>query len=234
MDTWREGARAGHTHEPNEVTIQLDGIGRQLSELLPEPNTAPEGDGPVFVDESGRRGKTLRRLGWVLAAICVAYAVTLVVAVLGGSSSAPFLPISGQEEHRKAEDVTTPATPGAGQDASSSPDATPGASPSAPQGGQDAAATTGTGAGTATSGPAGGTTTPAGGATATDPTGPSGRQTTGATTGIGGDPGGGTSTTPPAADSTPPDGEPTESTEDPVTPTAENPEPPVQQQEGAS
>ncbi|MET7342142.1 hypothetical protein [Streptomyces sp. col6] len=98
VETWREGAHAGHTHEPNEVTIQLDGIGRQLSELLPEP-TAPDGsDGPVFVDESGRRGKTLRRLGWVLAAVFVCYAVTLVVAVMGGNSSAPFLPLTGQEQ----------------------------------------------------------------------------------------------------------------------------------------
>ena len=98
VETWREGAHAGHTHEPNEVTIQLDGIGRQLSELLPEP-TAPDGsDGPVFVDESGRRGKTLRRLGWVLAAVFVCYAVTLGVALMGGNSSAPFLPLSGQEQ----------------------------------------------------------------------------------------------------------------------------------------
>ncbi|MGW2595033.1 hypothetical protein ACWCXC_32840 [Streptomyces sp. NPDC001515] len=233
VDTWREGARAGHTHEPNEVTIQLDGIGRQLSELLPEPNTAPESDGPVFVDESGRRGKTLRRLGWVLAAICVAYAVTLVVAVLGGSSSAPFLPISGQEEHRKAEDVTTPASPGAGQDASSPPGTAPGASPSAPRTGQDTAATTGTGD-TATSGPAGGAVTPATGVTAGRSDTPSGRTTTGATTGTGGGPGGGTSTTAPATDHATPAGEPTRSTAGPASPTAENPDPPVQEQEGAS
>lgn len=121
VETWREGARAGHTHEPNEVTIQLDGIGRQLSELLPEP-TAPEGsDGPVFVDESGRRGKTLRRFGWVLAAVCVCYAVTLVVAVLGGNSSAPFLPLSGQEQQQETtapagDDGTAPVSPDPGGD----------------------------------------------------------------------------------------------------------------------
>ncbi|MER6116691.1 hypothetical protein [Streptomyces sp. NPDC001743] len=124
METWREGARSGHTHEPNEVTIQLDGLGRQLSELLPEPGVPEGSDGPVFVDESGRRSKTLRRLGWVLAALFVGYAVTLVIALLGGNSSAPFLPLSGQEGHQKAEEVQTPATPVASPDAQVSPGAT--------------------------------------------------------------------------------------------------------------
>jgi hypothetical protein len=139
VETWREGARAGHTHEPNEVTIQLDGLGRQLSELLPEPG-APEGsDGPVFVDESGRRSKTLRRVGWILAAICVCYAVTLVVAVLGGNSSAPFLPLSGQEGHKKADEVQVPPAPGESAGALASPGATPSSSPSAPVAGGSAA-----------------------------------------------------------------------------------------------
>ncbi|MFD5350159.1 hypothetical protein ACFWJY_42050, partial [Streptomyces anulatus] len=94
MDNWREGQRTGHTHEPNDATIQLDGLGRQLAELPGEPAPPDGSDGPVFVDESGRRSKTYRRLGWVLASACVAYAVTLVLAVLGGNSSAPWLPLS--------------------------------------------------------------------------------------------------------------------------------------------
>ncbi|WP_098026485.1 hypothetical protein, partial [Streptomyces sp. st115] len=105
MDNWREGKRTGHTHEPNDATIQLDGLGRQLAELPGEPAPPDGSDGPVFVDESGRRGKTFRRLGWVLAAVCAAYAVTLVFAVLGGNSSAPWLPLSGPEEKAKAEQV---------------------------------------------------------------------------------------------------------------------------------
>ncbi|MEU2248830.1 hypothetical protein [Streptomyces sp. NPDC019224] len=136
METWREGAHAGHTHEPNEVTIQLDGIGRQLSELLPEP-TAPDGsDGPVFVDESGRRGKTLRRLGWVLAAVFVCYAVTLVVAVLGGNSSAPFLPLSNQEQ----QDPGPVGNDGGSTPAGAATASVPAADPGAPDAGDDSTA----------------------------------------------------------------------------------------------
>ncbi|MEU4179909.1 hypothetical protein [Streptomyces sp. NPDC026589] len=111
MDDWRESRRTWHTHEPDDATIQLDGLGRQLAELPGEPAPPDGADGPVFVDESGRRGKTLRRLGWVLASVCVAYAVTLVLALLGGSSSAPWLPLSetGQKaEAEQAEEAPVP------------------------------------------------------------------------------------------------------------------------------
>ncbi|MEU1124849.1 hypothetical protein ABZ371_15080 [Streptomyces sp. NPDC005899] len=132
MENWREGTRTGHTHEPHEVTIQLDGIGRQLSELPLEPRPADPADGPVFVDESGRRSKTYRRLGWLLAGICAAYAVTLVFAVLGGNSSAPWLPLSGQEQ-KKASDVevrplptvsASSEAPGGAEPSASAPDVT--------------------------------------------------------------------------------------------------------------
>ncbi|MFI2783196.1 hypothetical protein [Streptomyces sp. ALB3] len=109
MENWREGTRTGHTHEPNDVTVQLDGLGRQLSELPVEPGPPDPADGPVFVDESGRRSKTYRRVGWVLAVVCAVYAVTLVVAVLGGNSSAPWLPLSGQDERRAEEIEVRPA-----------------------------------------------------------------------------------------------------------------------------
>jgi hypothetical protein len=120
VENWREGARTGHTHEPNDVTVQLDGLGRQLSELPVQPGPS---DGPVFVDESGRRSKTYRRAGWVLATICAVYAVTLVVSVLGGNSTAPWLPLSGQEEKGSEEIEVRPAP---GDDVvSESPSATP-------------------------------------------------------------------------------------------------------------
>ncbi|MEU0299580.1 hypothetical protein ABZ252_08945 [Streptomyces sp. NPDC006175] len=129
MENWREGTRTGHTHEPNDVTVQLDGLGRQLSELPVEPGPPAPSDGPVFVDESGRRSKTYRRVGWVLAGICAVYAVTLVVAVLGGNSSAPFLPLSRQEEKHAEEVEVRPAPSDA--TVSGSPGATPSASASA-------------------------------------------------------------------------------------------------------
>lgn len=138
VENWREGTRTGHTHEPNDVTVQLDGLGRQLSELPVEPSPPDPSDGPVFVDESGRRSKTYRRVGWVLAAICAVYAVTLVAAVLGGNSSAPWLPLSGQEEKHAEEvevrpapsDATLSESPGATPTASASVSGDPGATPS--------------------------------------------------------------------------------------------------------
>ncbi|QNE77030.1 hypothetical protein F0344_22595 [Streptomyces finlayi] len=129
MENWREGTRTGHTHEPNEVTLQLDGLGRQLSELAIEPGTPDSSDNPVFVDESGRRSKSLRRVGWLLAAICAGYAVTLVVALLGGSSHAPWLPITGQPEKSAEVEVQPAPTEPVGPEASPGP-ATPSATPS--------------------------------------------------------------------------------------------------------
>ncbi|MGW7468835.1 hypothetical protein ACWGJT_30280, partial [Streptomyces xantholiticus] len=72
------------------MTIQLDGLGRKLRDLPIEPIVAPDSaEGPVFVDESGRRSKKFRRIGWVLAAACACYAITLVAAPGGGAPPAP-------------------------------------------------------------------------------------------------------------------------------------------------
>ncbi|MEU9090167.1 hypothetical protein [Streptomyces sp. NPDC048428] len=227
METWREGARTGHTHEPNEVTIQLDGLGRQLSELIPEPS-APEGsDGPVFVDESGRRSKTLRRLGWVLAAICVGYAVTLVVALLGGNSSAPVLPLSGQEEQQQAEEVRTPATlaetPGALVSPGATHDVLPFATP------ETEGSATGTGGAVARNSSATGT-----GTSASAGVSPSAQHTGAASSTGAGGPAGETSASAPAAGSGTPSADPTTASPDPVTSPATTPDPPVQEREGAS
>lgn len=228
VETWREGARTGHTHEPNEVTIQLDGLGRQLSELLPEPSVPEGSDGPVFVDESGRRSKTLRRFGWVLAAIFVGYAVTLVVALLGGNSTAPFLPLSGQEEHRKAEEVRTPATEGVTPGAEVTPGTTADVSPSTlPQTGESAAAPGGAVG-------AGGSSTPGTGSPASARTEPSTRDTATGTSTAGGEPAGETSASATTAASGTPSADPPATSPDPVTPTATTPDPPVQEQEGAN
>ncbi|WP_299528151.1 hypothetical protein [uncultured Streptomyces sp.] len=86
--------------------MQLDGVGRKLSELAVQPGTAEGQDGPVFVDESGRRGKTLRKVGWLIALACAAFAVTLVMSVFGGSSAAPWLPLTGQDQKGSAPGLT--------------------------------------------------------------------------------------------------------------------------------
>ncbi|MEU2283875.1 hypothetical protein ABZ614_18390 [Streptomyces sp. NPDC013178] len=55
-------------------------------------------EGPVFVDNSGRRSRLLRRIGLLLGVGCLAYAVVLGAAFMGwGSSLTPssLLPFGG-------------------------------------------------------------------------------------------------------------------------------------------
>lgn len=55
-------------------------------------------DGPVFVDNSGRRAKLLRRIGLLLGVVCIGYAVVLGMAFMGwGPSLSPssLLPFGG-------------------------------------------------------------------------------------------------------------------------------------------
>ncbi|MEB3960301.1 hypothetical protein OKJ48_08560 [Streptomyces kunmingensis] len=48
---------------------------------------------PVFVDDSGRRGRTFRRAGVLVGVACAVYAVVIVITMLSGNSSAPWLPM---------------------------------------------------------------------------------------------------------------------------------------------
>ncbi|MFF8964288.1 hypothetical protein ACF1BK_16280 [Streptomyces globisporus] len=227
MDNWREGKRTGHTHEPNDATIQLDGLGRQLAELPGEPAPPDGSDGPVFVDESGRRSKTFRRLGWVLATVCAGYAVTLVFAVLGGNSSAPWLPLSGPKEKARAEQVEDLPEPSAGTVDGGLADDAPEPGPSAsgsPSAGASGAPAGATPSATSVIVPAGAAERPSASASA-NPSRP---------TGSGGGGGGATkpapttSTAKPPVDPTPPITEPEPT--DPTVPPAENPDPPVQEE----
>ncbi|MFF4275786.1 hypothetical protein [Streptomyces sp. NPDC001536] len=54
-------------------------------------------DGPVFVDNSGRRSKLLRRIGLLVGVLCVGYAVVLGLAFMGIGTSNPssLLPFGG-------------------------------------------------------------------------------------------------------------------------------------------
>ncbi|MEU7467050.1 hypothetical protein AB0A94_00545 [Streptomyces sp. NPDC044984] len=56
------------------------------------------GEGPVFVDSSGRRARLLRRIGLLLGTVCAGYAVVLGTAFMGiGTSVTPasLLPFGG-------------------------------------------------------------------------------------------------------------------------------------------
>ncbi|MFE2640728.1 hypothetical protein ACFXKF_39435 [Streptomyces scopuliridis] len=111
-------------YEPNDVTVELDGLGRQLGELPSDSGSlAEEPEGPVFVDSSGRRSRKLRRAGWVVAAACACYAMTLVVSVIGGNSSAPWLQIPGRADDGKSDMVELRPTPAASASVSASPGA---------------------------------------------------------------------------------------------------------------
>ncbi|MEV0124125.1 hypothetical protein AB0I16_21785 [Streptomyces sp. NPDC050703] len=135
MDMWREDARPEHTHDPNEVTVQIDGVGRHLADLAPGPAEGAA-DGPVFVDETGRRGRRYRRIGVFVGLLCAVYAVAIVATLLSGNSSAPWVPIQDPEDSRPASKVDTPGRPADAPD----PSASPGASPS--PGAADGAGTT--------------------------------------------------------------------------------------------
>lgn len=106
-DPWAASAYPEHTHDPHEVTVQLDGAGPRQDpsprKTEPEPAApADPSDGPVFVDESGRRGRTFRRLGIAIGIACAVYAVVIVVTLLSGSSDAPWLPVPGRQDDKPA------------------------------------------------------------------------------------------------------------------------------------
>ncbi|MFG3506412.1 hypothetical protein ACGF5F_12970 [Streptomyces sp. NPDC047821] len=121
--------------DPEFGTAELPAVTVAVPASAPRAASAPApmdqepSDGPVFVDESGRRSKKFRRLGWVLATACAVYAITLVVSVIGGNSSAPWLLIPGPADEKKTETTQVEPAP----TATEAPDGdTPGAVPGAP------------------------------------------------------------------------------------------------------
>ncbi|MFI5757421.1 hypothetical protein [Streptomyces sp. NPDC051569] len=124
-------------HEPSDVTVELDGLGRQLSELPVEPgarpaeesdparNAGPESsDRPVFVDASGRRSKKFRRAGWAVSLACACFAATVVVSIIGGNSSAPWLQIPGLADKKNPDTVEIQPAPTTSQAVGVAPGAT--------------------------------------------------------------------------------------------------------------
>ncbi|MFF9360566.1 hypothetical protein [Streptomyces griseoluteus] len=97
---------AAGAHDPHEVTVQLDSVQAE------GPESADASDRPVFVDESGRRSRTFRRLGLLVAGLCAGYAVVIGVTLLSGSSDAPWLPVP-QKEDKPASRVDSSPVPSA-------------------------------------------------------------------------------------------------------------------------
>ncbi|MFD6193551.1 hypothetical protein [Streptomyces sp. NPDC060275] len=187
---------AGHTHDPHEVTVQLDAVHLGDGVLLRADSghrkRGPEAsDGPVFVDASGRRNRLYRRLGILVAVACAVYAVVIVSTLLSGNSDAPWMPVPGQEEGAPAGQVDTTPPPSEPVQPSGTGNATtPQATPSA-----DAGVTTEPGVeapASGTSGVAGGSTGQPG--TSADPES--------SATGSGQNPGGSGATGPGATQST--------------------------------
>ncbi|AVV42349.1 hypothetical protein C6376_13855 [Streptomyces sp. P3] len=121
-DPWGEkpGGPDGEGADPGEVTVQLD----SLKQGRPDGADAAS-DVPVFVDESGRRSRTFRRIGIFVGIACGAYAVVIVAALLSGNAGAPWLPVPvpGQADDK----------PAAGEvDSSSAPDDSASSGPGAP------------------------------------------------------------------------------------------------------
>ncbi|MBO1337549.1 hypothetical protein [Streptomyces sp. VRA16 Mangrove soil] len=210
VENWREDALPGQTHDPHEVTVQLDGAGRLLGEMIAagklpgEAGAGPDPGGdkevPVFVDDSGRRSRTFRRFGVAVGLACAVYAVVIVATLLSGNSSAPWLP--GLSEDQKSADTVDTQTELPAD--SASPTTSTGATP-------DPSAS-GTASGAAAS--PGASTSPSAGATDDQ-----GKPTSGATGS--GRPTGGTTTKP--ADPTTPAGGTTTKPADPTTPADPDP-----------
>jgi hypothetical protein len=132
-DPWSEG-----DNDPDEVTVQLDtphAAGRR--------GTAAS-DVPVFVDESGRRSRTFRRIGIVVALACGAYAVVIVATLLSGNAGAPWLPVPGQDDGKPAGQVEATRAPST----TPTPGGRAGAAPRVPEVTASAAAPAGPGAST--------------------------------------------------------------------------------------
>ncbi|WP_320776344.1 hypothetical protein [Streptomyces sp. CRN 30] len=124
----------GHTHDPHEVTVQMDVVGPQMQDwLVQQAKGAPGGNdseaAPVFVDESGRRAGWLRRLGILVGVACAVYAVVIVATLLSGNSDAPWVPVESQEGDKPAGQVDSSPQPDVSADPSETADVPPQADP---------------------------------------------------------------------------------------------------------
>ncbi|SHI21063.1 hypothetical protein SAMN05444521_5436 [Streptomyces sp. 3214.6] len=112
-DPWGEepGGADGKGNDPAEVTVRLDPLKKGRADG-PEAGAS---DVPVFVDESGRRGRTFRRIGILVGTACGAYAVVIVATLLSGNAGAPWLPVPvpgvADDDKPAAGKVDSPSAP---------------------------------------------------------------------------------------------------------------------------
>jgi hypothetical protein len=133
-DPWDEsGIAAGGTHDPHEVTVQLDAISLngqdRIEGRLGGEGASESSDGPVFVDESGRRSRRFRRIGIAVGLACAIYAVVIVVTLLSGNSNAPWLPMTGPKDDTPAGKVDTSPMPADSAEPSADAGLIPGTTP---------------------------------------------------------------------------------------------------------
>lgn len=137
-DPWAESGPAGHAHDPHEVTVQLDAVSLRGDGGIERPAGGDGGsegsDGPVFVDESGRRSRRFRRIGMAVGMACAVYAVVIVATLLSGNSNAPWLPVTGPKDNTPAGKVDTSPLPAESAAPSVSVGVTPGSTPTASDG----------------------------------------------------------------------------------------------------
>ncbi|AEY89704.1 hypothetical protein SHJG_4433 [Streptomyces hygroscopicus subsp. jinggangensis 5008] len=94
-----------------DETIELGDVQLGAVDAESAVRDARGSDGPVFVDESGRRSRRFRRLGVAVAVACAGYAAVIVATLLSGNSAAPWLPVPGQHEDKPAGKVHTSPLP---------------------------------------------------------------------------------------------------------------------------
>jgi hypothetical protein len=71
---------------------------------------------PVFVDQTGLRGRRLRGLGWLLGIVCTALVVAMITGLVGTQSRAPGLTVPGTADTKPPSqylNAPPPAAPGA-------------------------------------------------------------------------------------------------------------------------
>ncbi|MFK0109731.1 hypothetical protein [Streptomyces sp. NPDC091217] len=78
---------------------------------------------PVFVDQTGLRGRRLRGLGWLVGIVCTGCVVAMISGLVGTQSQAPALTVPGTADTTPPSqylNAPLPAAPGAARPGKSS------------------------------------------------------------------------------------------------------------------